>query len=176
MNQKVFDLIERIVTAEGFEFVTCETSGNAKQRILRVVVDRPDGLTLENCAILSRQIGAKLDEEDAVAAAYTLEVSSPGVERGLYRRKDFERFAGQRVKLKTTHPLDGQRNFRGMLNGVRDGEDPFILLTVARKAGGEETVEIPLSAVEKANLEVSLEELFQVANAKEQHKEKGTPS
>ncbi len=176
MNQKVFDLIESIATTEGFEFIACEVSGNAKQRILRVVVDRPDGLTVENCAILSRRIGARLDEENAVVAAYTLEVSSPGVERGLYRRRDYERFAGQRAKLKTTHPFDGQRNFRGTLGGVRDAEDPLVLLVIPAKGGGEVTVELPLSAIEKANLEVTLEELFQVAHAKEQHPEKGTPS
>jgi ribosome maturation factor RimP len=90
-----------------------------------------------------------LDVEDFIHASYTLEVSSPGLERGLYKRADFERFAGSQAKMKTRQPIEGQRNFRGRLLGV-DGND---VLFEDRTSG---QVRIPLDLITKANLEVDV--------------------
>lgn len=158
--------IERLVVRSGFEFVVCELKGAGRRRLLRVVVDHPDGVTLEQCAALSRRIGDHLDAVDAVPTAYTLEVSSPGVERGLYRLADYQRFTGRRIRLRTTAPVNGKRVWRGRLQAVHadaDAEDaPFVILV------GDAGVEMrfPLSAIEQAQLEVGVEDLFRAAEAK----------
>jgi ribosome maturation factor RimP len=96
-------------------------------------------------------LGTILDVEDFIHASYTLEVSSPGLERGLYKRADFERFAGSNAKLKTRQPIDGQRNFRGRLLGI-EGNDVLF----EDRTSGE--VRVPLDTITKANLEVDVNE------------------
>jgi ribosome maturation factor RimP len=100
---------------------------------------------------VSTHLGTILDVEDFIHAAYTLEVSSPGLERGLYKRADYERFAGHRAKMKTRQPIQGQRNFRGRLLGLEGNEVIFEDLTNG-------LVHIPLDLINKANLEVDVEE------------------
>jgi ribosome maturation factor RimP len=100
---------------------------------------------------VSLHLGTILDVEDFIHAPYTLEVSSPGLERGLYKRADFERFAGSNAKIKTRQPIDGQRNFRGRLLGI-DGND---VLFEDRTSG---QVRVPLDLIIKANLEVDVSE------------------
>jgi ribosome maturation factor RimP len=166
VDQRIIEEIERLVIAEGFEFVACEVTGGAKQCVVRVFADRPEGITLDQCAGLSRHIGQRLDAADWISHAYTLEVSSPGVERGLYRVGDYLRFAGRRIRLKTALPIDGRRNFRGLLLEVQGGEeDAKITLQTGKTADAK--LEISFSLIEKANLEVNLEDLFQAARDKE---------
>ena len=100
---------------------------------------------------MSNHLGTILDVEDFIHASYTLEVSSPGLERGLYNRADFERFAGNNAKMKTRQPIDGQRNFRGRLLGL-DGDDVLF----EDRTNGQ--VRVPLDVITKANLEVDVEE------------------
>jgi ribosome maturation factor RimP len=99
---------------------------------------------------VSLHLGTVLDVEDFIHSAYTLEVSSPGLERGLYKRSDFERFAGNLVKVRTNGPIGGQRNFRGRLLGVEDNSVLFEDRTSGR-------ISIPLEAIAKANLEFDFE-------------------
>ncbi len=158
----IAETIERLVTEDGFEFVACEMKGAGRRRLLRVVADHPDGITLEQCAALSRRIGARLDELDAVPTAYTLEVSSPGVERGLYRLADYQRFTGRRVRLRATTPRDGKRILRGWLREARDHSPPEIV--IVSDAGAEMIIALP--DIEQAQLEVTAEDLFRVAEEK----------
>jgi ribosome maturation factor RimP len=108
-------------------------------------------VTHDDCSAVSTHIGTILDVEDFIHASYTLEVSSPGVERGLYKRADYERFVGNNAKLKTRQPIAGQRNFRGQLLAVEGDEVIFEDRTSGR-------VQIPLHLISKANLEVDVEE------------------
>lgn len=114
----VWKLADPICSSEGMELVYVEYQREPGGRILRIYIDRPGGVALDDCAMISRQIGDILDVHmDSNVPAYHLEVSSPGSQRPLGRLRDFERFKGQKVKLRTKTPMDGQRNFTGVLNG-----------------------------------------------------------
>jgi ribosome maturation factor RimP len=136
--------------------VHAEVAGPENKPIVRVFIDKPQGVTHEDCAAVSLHLGTILDVEDFIHASYTLEVSSPGLERGLYKRADFERFAGSNAKMKSRLPINGQRNFRGRLIGV-DGSD---VLFEDRTSGH---VRVPLDTITKANLEVDVNEVLRRA-------------
>ena len=125
--------------------------------MLRIVIDKPAGVTHEDCANLSREVGTILDVEDAVpGGSYTLEVSSPGLDRKLTRPADYERFAGSRVKVTTLKPVNGNRHFEGRLESFQHGHLTLDLTAVKKKRrpepGAAEKLEIDLANVEKANL------------------------
>ncbi|HKY04085.1 MAG TPA: ribosome maturation factor RimP, partial [Blastocatellia bacterium] len=113
---------------------------------LRIYIDKPGGVNHGDCELVSNQVGTLLDVEDLIADHYTLEVSSPGVERGLYKPEDYQRFAGNRVRLRTAEPINGQRNFRGKLIGIDRN-------TVTLDADGLGQIEIPYERIVKANIE-----------------------
>jgi ribosome maturation factor RimP len=116
--QLVWELAEPICTSEGMELVHVEYQREPGGRILRIYIDRPGGVVLDDCAMVSRQIGDILDVHmDSNMPAYHLEVSSPGSQRPLSRLSDFERFKGQKAKIKIKTPIEGQRNFTGVLDG-----------------------------------------------------------
>lgn len=156
VEPQLYALVERIVTAEGFEFVHCEFSGRRNNPVLRIFIDKPGGVTHQDCSYISNQIGTVLDVEDIIPHQYVLEVSSPGVDRGLYKKSDYERFAGHTIRLKTHQAIDGKRNFRGRLQGI-EGDQVKLL-----DQKGELTL-IPYEAVSSAHLEVELDELFRRA-------------
>ena len=139
-------IIERVINREGLELVHWERVGPPGNSILRIYIDRPGGVNHDDCERVSRQVGLLVDVEDLIPGRYTLEVSSPGVERGLYKPADYARFAGNRIKLRTLEPIQGQRGFRGTLKGL--SEDRVVLET--DNAG---TIEIPYEKVAKANIE-----------------------
>src|SRR5215213_5602030 len=118
IEARVQELAERVAIDHGLELVHAEVAGPENKPIVRIFIDKPQGVTHEDCSEVSTHLGTILDVEDFIHAAYTLEVSSPGLERGLYKRSDFERFAGSNAKMKTRQPIGGQRNFRGRLLGV----------------------------------------------------------
>ena len=157
VEPQLYALIERIVTAEGFEFVHCEFSGGRNQAILRIYIDKPGGVTHQDCSYISNQVGTVLDVEDIIPHQYVLEVSSPGVDRGLYKKSDYARFAGQSIRLKTHQAIDGRRNFRGRLQGIDDANRVKLV-----DAKGSELL-IPFDEIASANLEVELDELFRRA-------------
>jgi ribosome maturation factor RimP len=145
--------IERRVEEMGFELVELERAGDRRRPILRVYVDIPDyvpgqpGISLDQCAAVSRALEPHLDEREDLADTYVVEVSSPGVERPLTRPRDWERFAGQEVALKGRGALAGwARRLEGTLLGLRRGD------TVALRLPDGEEVEIPLADVERGNL------------------------
>src|SRR5687768_5164935 len=149
IEERVRQIAERVTTDHGLELVHAEVAGPENKPIVRIFIDKPAGVTHEDCSEVSTHLGTILDVEDFIHASYTLEVSSPGLERGLYKRADYERFAGSNAKMKTRQPIDGQRNFRGRLLGV-DGDE---VIFEDRTTG---QVRVPLELITKANLEVDV--------------------
>lgn len=160
---RVREIAGRAATERGLELVHVEFAGGARAPIVRVFIDKPGGVTHEDCSEISRHLGTVLDVEDFIPDTYTLEVSSPGLERGLYSLADFERFAGRLARAKTRGAIGGQRNFRGRIEGV-EGED---VLFEDRTTG---RARIPFAEIAKANLEIDVEEEFRVAEERERQK------
>jgi ribosome maturation factor RimP len=158
--ERIEEIASRVCIDHGLELVHAEVAGPDGKPIVRLFIDRANGVTHEDCAEVSLHFGTILDVEDFIHSPYTLEVSSPGIERGLYKRADYEKFAGQLAKLKSRIAIEGQRNFRGRIFGV-NGSD---LLFDDRTSG---RVEIPLEAIVKANLEIDVEEEFRRTKVRE---------
>jgi ribosome maturation factor RimP len=156
--EQVRAIAERVAASSGLEVVEVELRGGGKARMLRVVIDKPAGVTHEDCANLSREVGTILDVEDVVPGnSYTLEVSSPGLDRKLFRPADFERFTGSRVKLTTRNPVNGNRHFEGRLERYQQGRLMLDLRKTDKRKHSSaepapEKLEVELSNVEKANL------------------------
>ena len=147
--ERVNELAERVAIDHGLELVHCEIAGPENKPIVRVFIDKPQGVTHDDCSEVSLHLGTVLDVEDFIHASYTLEVSSPGLERGLYKRSDYERFAGSDAKMKTRQPINGQRNFRGRLLGVEGSDVLFDDRTNGK-------VRVPLDVIKQANIEVDV--------------------
>ena len=155
--ERVQAIAERVAASQGVELVEVELRGGGKARMLRLFIDKPSGVTHEDCANLSREMSTILDVEDAVAGgSYVLEVSSPGLDRKLLRPVDFERFQGSRVKLTTRMPVNGNRHFEGRLEHFESGRLTLDLSGARRKHRAAEDapqkLELELVNVEKANL------------------------
>ncbi|MDJ0815534.1 MAG: ribosome maturation factor RimP [Desulfobacterales bacterium] len=116
--RRVWALAEPICDSEGLELIQVEYQRESAGRILRVWVDKPGGIRLDDCVEVSRQLSDTLDVHLEDIGPYNLEVTSPGPERPLARKYDFDRFKGKRVKIKTFQPLDGRKNFTGVLLGI----------------------------------------------------------
>lgn len=147
--------IERAVEEQGLELVELETAGSRARPILRVYVDRPDtvpgqpGVTLDECAAVSRKLESFLDGREDLSEKYVLEVSSPGVERPLTKPRDWRRFAGQEVLVKGKNPLGGRaRKLQGELLPPAEDDEETVRL---RLEDGDE-VAFPLAEVERAHL------------------------
>jgi ribosome maturation factor RimP len=165
---RVREVAERVAASSGLEVVEIEFRGGGKARMLRVFLDKASvaggdplaGVTHEDCANFSREFGTILDVEDAVpGGSYTLEVSSPGLDRKLTRAADFERFAGSRVRLMTRQPVNNNRHFEGRLESFCNGHMTLDLTAASKKsrkkmaaAASGEKIEIDFANVEKANL------------------------
>ncbi len=145
----LWELFEPVVAGMGFDLIEIEHFPNPKHGVLRLYIDKPEGsdsaaVVIEDCSAVSRQISALIDVEDPIRGQFNLEVSSPGLDRPLRRLKDFQRFTGSLVKLKTVMPLQGQRNFSGRLREA--SEDVVVLET------DTEEISLPMSAIEKARI------------------------
>jgi len=156
--EHVRGIAERVAASSGLELVDVEFRGaGGKARMLRVFIDKPGGVTHADCEAVSREVGTILDVEDAVpGGSYTLEVSSPGLDRKLTRPEEFARFVGSRVKLTTREPIEGNRIFEGRLDSFQDGTLVLAVGPPKAKRGKPEQparhIEIAYSNVEKANL------------------------
>ncbi|KPJ77029.1 MAG: hypothetical protein AMJ54_09525 [Deltaproteobacteria bacterium SG8_13] len=152
-------LAEPVCTAKGMELVHVEFQSEARGRILRLYIDKTGGVTLNDCADLSRQLSDLLDVSLDDLGSYSLEVSSPGAERPLGKVSDFDRFSGQTVKIRTFEPINDQKNFTGVLTGISEG-----LVTLSM---GEKTMAIPYDGINKARLVNHGEDgcLSQISNA-----------
>jgi ribosome maturation factor RimP len=153
------DIAGRVATGLGIEVVDVELRGGGKARTLRITIDKSEGVTHEDCAQVSREVSTILDVEDAVSgSSYTLEVSSPGLDRKLVKPEDYRRFTGSRLKLMTREPVNGNRHFEGRLQGFQDGKLTLEMITGKKKPKPGhalppgEKIEIDLANVEKANL------------------------
>jgi ribosome maturation factor RimP len=165
--ERVREIAERVAASSGLEIVEIEFLGGGKARMLRVFLDKPAagtdplaGVTHEDCANFSREFGTILDVEDVMPGSYTLEVSSPGLDRKLIKAADFIRFTGSRLKLSTRQPVgaNNNRHFEGRLESFKDGTLTLDLSVASHKsrkkmgtAAGEK-IEIEFANVEKANL------------------------
>ena len=156
--EKIREIAERVAQSSGLELVDVELLGGGKARMLRVYIDKPGGVTHEDCSNFSREAGTIFDVEDAVpGGSYTLEVSSPGLDRRLSKADEFERFVGSIVKVMTREPVNGNRHFEGRLKAFQDSR-LWIELSPRKKSKKHEAVqpgsevEIQLANVEKANL------------------------
>ena len=141
---KVEAIADRVAQSEGIEVVDVELKGGGRNQLLRISIDKPEGVTHADCEFISQQVGTILDVEDVVPGQYTLEVSSPGVERKLLKPRDFERFQGKKVKITLHQPVQNQTYWEGTLAGYRDG-------VVTLDAGGK-NIDFRLDQVAKANL------------------------
>ena len=153
--ERVQQIAERVAASSGLELVEVEFRGGGKSRLLRIFIDKPGGVTHEDCANLSREVSTILDVEDVVPGSYLLEVSSPGLDRKLSRPADFERFTGSRVKIMTREPVNGNRHFDGRLQSFQQGRLTLNLAIPKKKsqpAGTPQLLELTLDNVEKANL------------------------
>jgi ribosome maturation factor RimP len=139
-------LIEEVVEGQGYELVDAELKGSGKNSVLRIFIDKPAGISHQDCERISEQVGTVLDVEDLIPFSYTLEVSSPGLDRKLVREADYARFQGKLARIQTRIPLDNQKVFRGRLRGLQDHKVRLALLK-----GGE--LEIPLDVIQEAKLE-----------------------
>jgi len=144
VSDQIEQLIELPIESLGYELVGVEYIKNGSNTVLRIYIDAEQGVGIEDCERVSHQVNGILEVEDPINSAYSLEVSSPGFDRPLFKARDFERFVGSDVKISMKLPVQGRRNFKGALQGFDDGE---ILILV----DGEEYA-LPLSKMAKARL------------------------
>ncbi len=138
-------MIAPIVHAMGCEFWGLEYLSSGRNGMLRIYIEREnDGVTVEDCEKVSRQVSSQLDVEDPITGEYTLEVSSPGMDRPLYTLGQFEKYIGEDVALRLRFPHEGRRKFKGRLNGV-EGEDVLLIVD-------DHEYLFPLDSIEKANV------------------------
>ena len=140
----LWELFEPVVEGLGYDLVEIEHFPNPKHGVLRLYIDKEGGIKVTDCSAVSRQIGALIDVEDPIRGKFNLEVSSPGSDRPLRRLKDFQRFTGSMVKLKTVMPLDGQRNFKGRL--LQADEETVVIET------DTDELSLPMSSIDKARI------------------------
>lgn len=150
---RVREMARKVADAKSFELVHVEIAGTKRDAVVRIFIDKPDGITLDDCSSLSADVGDLMEAEDLIPGRYVLEVSSPGIERELYTISDMKRFAGRLIKVKMRNAYNGQKTFVGMLDSVK-GEE----FTMNDRTIGEIT--LPFRDVQKANLKIDLQEEF----------------
>jgi ribosome maturation factor RimP len=144
--QRITELGEQAALGTGIEIAEIQLRGAGKGRLLRVYIDKPGGVTHGDCELISEKLGKLLDEEDAVPGeSYTLEVSSPGIDRKLSKPRDFERVVGQKIRVAVQEPIEGQKWFEGKLAQLAEG-----MLEMETAPG--HLVRVPLEQVRKAKL------------------------
>jgi ribosome maturation factor RimP len=144
--EKVQEIAGRVGASEGLEIVDVQLLGGGGSRLLRIFIDKPQGVTHADCEFISLNVGTILDVEDVIPGGrYTLEVSSPGVERKLTRPEEFQRFLGHKIKAVLREPVEGQKHWAGILQSFSEG-----MVTLEPSPG--KSVQFALDQVERANL------------------------
>ena len=139
------DMLEPGISSMGYELVGVEfQTGGKGGGLLRVYIDSEKGISADDCQKVSYQVSGVLDVEDPIPGHYTLEISSPGLDRMLFRPQDFERFAGQLIKLRTTYPIEGRRKFKGRLTGLQGDNVVF--------EQDDMEISLPFDQIEQARL------------------------
>lgn len=151
-REKIIELIEPALETEGLELVELECLRMKTRWLVRIFIDRKGGATLEDCTVISHQVGDLLNVHDLPPGPYTLEVSTPGLDRPLTRDKDFEHYRGNKIRVRTRQPIDGSRNFLGTLIGYTMEEGrKIVTIDVDGRA-----VLIDQENIQKANLEYEI--------------------
>jgi len=151
-DARLTQLLQPLIEDMGYEFVGLEHRSNPKNPVLVIYIDRPEGIAVDDCENVSREVAALLDVEDPIPGHYSLEVSSPGLDRPLFTLEQFERFRGQQVKLSLFAPLDGRRKFKGEILGTSND-------AVRLDQDGTE-VELDMGNIAKARLVPDYDSLF----------------
>lgn len=142
--QQVQQLIEPAVTALDYTLWGVELISQGRHSTLRIYIDSPNGITVDDCALVSHQVSGILDVEDPIQSRYTLEVSSPGMNRPLFTLEQYQQSVGELIKLRLNAPFEGRRNFLGVLTAI-EGDD------VVLHVDGEEYL-LPVESIDKANV------------------------
>jgi ribosome maturation factor RimP len=146
ITEKIQSIAERVAADQSLEIVDVKLLGGGAHRVLKIFIDKPEGVSHADCEYMSHNVGTILDAEDLIPGGqYTLEVSSPGVERKLARPREFERFVGHKVKVTLREPVENQRHWVGALSRFAEG-----MVTLEPSPG--KSIQFPLDQVEKANL------------------------
>jgi ribosome maturation factor RimP len=144
--ERVQELANRACGREGIEVWEVEVLGSGRNRVVRVYIDKPEGVSHADCELVSQQLGTLLDVEDVITgSSYQLEVSSPGVERKLRGIADFRRYTGEKARIALRQPLENQRRFEGLIHGV-EGEEIIFEATTGK------TIRVRMEQIDKANL------------------------
>lgn len=141
---QVEDLIREVLAGDGVELVHVEYQPRGAASVLRIYIDKPGGVNLSDCERVSRHVGVLLDVEDLIPHQYVLEVSSPGIERPLFREEDYQRFSDKEVRLETVEKIEGRKNFVGFIRDFQEG-----ILTLDCEGA---MYRIPFGQIRKANL------------------------
>lgn len=149
LEDKIKTIAGPVVEGFGLELVDLRFTTGHGRWTLQVFVDKPGGVTIDDCSDVSRELSTALDVEDPIPRSYTLEVSSPGLDRPLVKERDFIRFSGKKARIRTRTDIEGRRNFKAIIDGAESG---IVRIT---DADGRR-YEIPLSNIEKANLEIEI--------------------
>jgi ribosome maturation factor RimP len=144
---RVQQLVQQVVESQGYEIVEVEFKGAGKSSVLKIFIDKADGVSHRDCELVSEQVGTVLDVEDLIPSSYTLEVSSPGLDRKLVKESDYTRFDGKLARIQTRIPLNQQKVFRGRLQGLHDGK-------VRMELQKGDLLDIPLDVIHEARLEI----------------------
>jgi ribosome maturation factor RimP len=145
-RDRIRQLVAMAVESLGYELVDLELKGAGNNSVLRIYIDKPGGISHSDCGLVSEQVGTVLDVEEVIPHKYTLEVSSPGLDRKLVKESDFSRFEGKLAKIQTRIPLQQQKVFKGRLKGLRNG-------SVVLELPQGNLLEIPLDVIQEARLE-----------------------
>ncbi|MCL2484735.1 MAG: ribosome maturation factor RimP [Endomicrobia bacterium] len=147
--KEIENILSPVAENENMELVDVQYLKEAGDWVLRIFIDKENGVNMDDCAQASRAFEASLDESDILKDSYVLEVSSPGIDRVLKTEKDFKRFAGSKIKVRTFNPINNQKNFLGEICSCNDGK---VIINDVTK--GE--VEIEITEIKKANLEADI--------------------
>lgn len=144
INNDIQTLLEPVVTSLGYELWGCEYLAQGRHSLLRIYIDKEDGIGIGDCELVSKQVAAVLDVEDPISGQYSLEISSPGIPRPLFFKQHYEQYVGSDVQIKLYKPINGSRKLSGKIASVN--EDTVVLTL------NDAPIEVPLSHIVKANL------------------------
>jgi len=149
IREELVNLLTPLISSENYELVELQYRREKEGWVLRIFIDKPGGLTLDDCTKMSEKIGRFLDEKNIIPQRYILEVSSPGLDRPLKKESDFQKFSGRLVKINLYAPMEGERHFLGRLLGIEEGK---VKLGISET----EIISIPLENIACARLEVEI--------------------
>ena len=154
VDGQIWTLTQEVVSDLGYELVDIELTGNRSRQVIRVYIEKPEGILLADCVVVSRKLGERLDDEDVIENSYRLEISSPGIERPLRKIQDYERYVGHRVRIRLKGGVKSKRKIAGKLVEVEGN-----LVRIISQNG--EKVSFSLVDIAKANLDVDWDKEFQ---------------